>query len=244
MTAQHKRAAAAYGEPGRPTNAELIQQYLPLVRRIAWHLNGSASADLTIDDLMQIGTVALIEAAQSHDPSADDVEDNFPSYAKTRIRGAILDEMRRRATMSRGALRRRRELITVRETLSQRLGRDPTDDETAQYMGMDMSAFLSLCDEVGGIRYDSLDEVYNDHSTVFATDDESPFDMALRGQLRDRLAGEIANLPQREGLVLQLYFVEELNLAEVGDVLGVTPARVSQLKSSALKALRDRLSGD
>ncbi|MGB7406505.1 MAG: FliA/WhiG family RNA polymerase sigma factor [Pacificimonas sp.] len=239
-----RRATAAYGEPEHARSKTLIEAHLPLVRRISWHLKGSASADLSIDDLIQIGTVALIEAAQAHDATSEEVEDNFESYTKTRIRGAILDEMRRRAAMSRGALRRRRELLTVQKTLSSRLGRAPTGEETAEYMGLDMPAFVALSDEVQGITYASLDDVYTDHNSWFAADEDSPFDEAARAQLCERLGGEIADLPEREAMVLQLYFVEELNLTEVGEILGVTAARVSQLKSAALKTLRGRLSED
>ncbi|MEO0499776.1 MAG: FliA/WhiG family RNA polymerase sigma factor [Pseudomonadota bacterium] len=240
MSAQRQRAAAAYG--GDRTVATLVEAHVLLVRRIAWHLKGSAGGDLEIDDLIQIGLMALVEAAQAHDPDAA-TEDNFPSYAKTRIRGAILDEMRRRAAMSRGALRRRRELLTARETLAKRLGRDASDAEMAAYMALDMADYMALCDEVAGVRYTSLDDVYSDHSTWFEADEDSPFDLAASAELRARLTGEIEGLPDREALVLQLYFVEELNLAEIGDILGVTQARVSQVKSAALKALRDRLAG-
>ena len=249
MSMAVKRAGRAYGGmaatgTGRADPAAArIEAHVHLVRRLAWHLRASSGPDLEVEDLVQIGMVALIECARSHENDGQD-EQSFAAYAKMRIRGAMIDEMRRRAAMTRGALRRRRDLLTARETLSRRYGRDPDAAELADYMHLEIGEFHALSDEVAGLGYASLDAAYDDHSAWFASDEESPLEAAEKADLRTRLAGEIATLPEREAMVLQLYFVEELNLAEIGVILGVTEARISQLKTAALKTLRGRMSSE
>jgi|TARA_R100000501_G_scaffold13151_3_gene23986 RNA polymerase sigma factor for flagellar operon FliA len=241
MRTARRTAAHAYGYADMPgegmTPQDLIAAHIPTARRVAWHIHGKAPGTIEPEELVQMAMVALIEAANRHqgDPAT------FGGYAVMRIRGALLDEMRRRATMTRGALRRRRELINVRDGLASELGRNPTDEEVAGRMDLDIGEYATLCDEVMGIQYQSIDEVYSDHSMLFADDETSAFDRAAKDEIRQRLATEIGALPAREALVLQLYFVEELNLAEIAATLDVTAARVCQIKADAFKKLRTRL---
>ncbi|EMD84174.1 FliA/WhiG family RNA polymerase sigma factor [Pacificimonas flava] len=240
MTMPLRNAAArAYREqmeaPSGP--AGLIAQHLPLARRVAWHVHGKAPGAIEVEELQQMAVVALIEAANAH--QGDDA--TFPGYASMRIKGALLDEMRRRAAMTRGALRRRREMLNAQEALSASLGRQPTRAEIAAHLDIDEAEFSARCDEAEGIRYSSMDEVYSDHSMLFADEQQDAFDGVADEQMRALLARHIGGLPEREALVLQLYFVEELNLVEIAEVFDLTSARICQLKASALSKLRKAL---
>jgi RNA polymerase sigma factor for flagellar operon FliA len=233
-----RQSMAGYADQNGETPAELINRNMALVRRIAWHISGRTRRTVEVDDLVQIGMVALVEAAQNYVRRPDAA---FEAYATMRIRGAMLDEARRRAAMSRGALKRRRDLLNARKALGEALGREPLDTEVAAQLELTASEYAAQCEEARGFTYASLDEVYSDQSVWFASDEESPFDALARAGLQARLADIIAALPERESLVLQLYFVEELNLAEIGETLGVGAARVCQIKASALATVRRAL---
>ncbi|SFS12860.1 FliA/WhiG family RNA polymerase sigma factor [Sphingomonas jatrophae] len=231
---------ATYGRrPARPDATQLAQAHMALVRRIAWHVHGRVSNAVDVEDLIQVGMVALVEAAQGF----EDRGHAFATYASMRIRGAMIDELRRHATLARGAMSRRRDLARARSGLETRLGRAPTEAEMAEAMGLDAAAYRALADSAEAVRQESLDEVYSDQSMWFADVEERADEAIDRRALSRLLADGIGKLPEREAMVLQLYFVEELNLEEIGQVLGVTNARVCQIKKSALDKLRAGLKG-
>lgn len=223
--------------PARPKPDELARQHMQLVRRIAWHVHGRVSTAIDIEDLVQIGMVALVEAANNF----EDRGFAFSTYATTRIRGAMIDHLRRHATICRSAMSRRREIGAARARLEQTLGRPATDAEMAEALDLTAEAYRAAVDSTESIRQESLDEIYSDQSMWFADVEERVDQTLERGELRDLLAGHIADLPEREALVLQLYFVEELNLDEIGLTLGVGAARVCQIKKAALDRLRGKL---
>ncbi|SNS84650.1 RNA polymerase, sigma 28 subunit, SigD/FliA/WhiG [Sphingomonas laterariae] len=223
--------------PARIAPGELAREHMPLVRRIAWHVHGRVSNAIDVEDLVQIGMVALVEAANNF----EDRGFAFSTYATMRIRGAMIDHLRRHASICRSAMGRRREIAGVRAKLEQMVGRPATDAEMADAMGMSAQDYREAVDSTASVRQESLDEVYSDQSMWFA-DVEDRIDQTLeRNELRDVLAGHIADLPEREALVLQLYFVEEMNLDEIGLTLGVGAARVCQIKKAALDRLRTKL---
>jgi len=231
--------AATYSR--RPDRAQqaasLARDHMPLVRRIAWHVHGRVSTAIDIEDLVQIGMVALVEAANAY----EDRGHAFATYATMRIRGSMVDHLRRQATIARSAMAKRREIGATRAKLENALGRAATDSEMSQAMGMGPAAYREMIDATESVHHDSLDEVYSDQSMWFA-DVEDRADTALeREGLRDALAQHIGSLPEREALVLQLYFVEEMNLEEIGQTIGVGAARVCQIKKSALDRLRGSL---
>jgi RNA polymerase sigma factor for flagellar operon FliA len=155
-----------------------------------------------------------------------------------RIRGAMIDHLRRHATICRSAMVKRREMNAVRAKLENGLGRTASDAEMAKAMGLDDAAYREMSDATESVHHDSLDEVYSDQSMWFA-DVEERVDVRLeRGELSAALAERIGDLPEREKMVLQLYFVEEMNLEEIGQTLGVGAARVCQIKKAALDKLR------
>ncbi|WP_194744810.1 sigma-70 family RNA polymerase sigma factor [Thermaurantiacus tibetensis] len=228
-------AALARVEPER-----LIHNHLALVRKIAWHTHARVSSALDVEELVQIGMIALIEAARSFE---DRGHAAFATYATVRIRGAMIDALRKQATMCRSALRRRRELNAARARLEGTLGRPPSDQELADDLGIPLAELLEANASTQGVRYESIDEVYSDHSIWFADDQPDALDQLQSKELRAHLAEAIRKLPEREAMVLQLYFVEEMNLEEIGQILGVGAARICQIKKAALTKVRKLLAG-
>ncbi|PAX07946.1 sigma-70 family RNA polymerase sigma factor [Sphingomonas lenta] len=226
-------------KPNRGTD-DAIRQHLPLVRRLAWHVHGSMSTSVDVEDLVQVGLVALVEALASAEARSGP---EFRQYLTTRLRGAMIDELRRQATGSRGAMRRRREYARAVEQLTLELGRAPGDAEVAGRLGVTPDKLRQEYAAADGVRLESIDDVYQDDLPWFASSEPDAFDALAEGEQRDALVAAIAGLPEREQLVIQLYYVEELNLEEIGQVLGVGQARVCQIKKSAHDRLKRALAG-
>lgn len=224
--------------PVRLTPPVLISSHLPLVRKIAWQVHGRISRSIEIEDLIQIGMVALMEAAHHFEPRPGAA---FATYATIRIRGAMIDELRRHANMTRGMLVRRKQIEHARREISSQSGRPATDAEVAERLSLTPHEIARQLEECQGVRYEMIDESYSDHSLSFADSAETQAESLERADLARTLAANLKQLPEREAMVLQLYFVEELNLEEIGEVLGVGAARVCQIKKAALERLRRML---
>lgn len=216
---------------------QLARQYMPLVRKVAWHVHGRVSSAIEIEDLLQIGMVALVEAANGY----EDRGFGFASYAQMRIRGAMIDTLRRHATLCRSAMGRRKELAAVRRRLEQRFGRLPSEAEMAAEMNLSASDYREFADSAEMVQEQSIEEVYSDQSMWFADVEDRADTVLEKESLKKALAGCITKLPEREAIVLQLYFVEEMNLEEIGATLDIGAARVCQIKKSALDKLRGML---
>ena len=229
-------AARAYGGDG----ADRIRRFMPMVRRLAWHLHSSGRDGIEVEDLMQAGLVALTECAQRHNGPG---EDGFAAYAKMRVRGAMVDLIRRHVPLSRGAVERRRQLRDAQSGLRAALGREPTEPEMAEAMGITAGALEALRATSEPLRFEPIDEAYSDSDMAFADDRPDSLALLQDQELREALAGAIGDLPERLQMVVQLYFVEEMNLAEIAAVLGVSIPRVHQLKAQALERLRTALAG-
>jgi RNA polymerase sigma factor for flagellar operon FliA len=224
-------------EAARAHSGQLAERHMPLVRKIAWQVHARVSSAIDIEDLMQIGMVALVEAANGY----EDRGHAFSTYASLRVRGAMIDHLRSRANLSRSAMAQRRALAEAATRFACEHGRAPGEHELALAMGLSPADYRAMVDSTIAVRQDSLDDLYSDHSAAFA-DHAEPIDVAIgREQLAATLAARIAALPEREAMVLQLYFVEELNLDEIGHVLGITAARVCQIKKAGLDRLRASL---
>ena len=237
QSAKLEVANLTYGRKAGPSPERLAQQYMPLVRKIAWHVHGRVSSAIEIEDLLQIGMVALVEAANSF----EDRGHGFAAYAQLRVRGAMIDHLRRHATICRSAMARRKTIMQARKELEQKTGRSPSEAEVAAHLGLDGPAYRELADGIEAAQHTSMDEVYSDQSMWFADVSERADDMLERESLKKAIAGCISELPQREAMVLQLYFVEEMNLDEIGQTLDIGAARVCQIKKAALDKLRARL---
>ena len=224
-------------QPGLSPDA-LVRAHMPLVRKIAWHVHGRVASAIDIEDLVQIGMVALVESANGF----EDRGHAFATYATMRIRGAMIDHLRRHATICRSAMARRREMAAVRRRLETRFGRSATEAEMAEEMGLDATDYRALVDDSRTVHQESIEEVYSDHSMWFADLGEGADETLERGQLKEAVAEAIRTPPQRDAMVLQLYFVEEMNLEEIGQTLGVGAARICQIKKSALDKIRNQLS--
>ncbi|MBG6117786.1 MULTISPECIES: sigma-70 family RNA polymerase sigma factor [Sphingobium] len=229
--------AHTYGRPGDNSPERLARQYMPLVRKIAWHVHGRVSTAIEVEDLLQIGMVALVEAANGF----EDRGLGFAAYAQLRVRGAMIDHLRRQATICRSAMAKRKDLAKVRNRLEQKLGRLPTEAEMSADMGLEPAAYREIADSVEMVQHTSMDEVYSDQSMWFADVEDRADDILERESLKAAIARGIGELPEREALVLQLYFVEELNLEEIGHTLDIGAARVCQIKKAALDRLREKL---
>ena len=218
----------------------LVRQHMPLVRRIAWHVHGSMSTLVEVEDLVQVGLVALVEAVPGFDERGPIA---FRQYLTTRVRGAMIDELRRQATTTRGAMRRRRAYADAVSTLTTRHGRAPGEAMIAEHLGVSLDRLRTDYATAEAVRFDSIDEVYADDQPWFADDAPDAFERLAEGDLRTALIAAIGSLPEREAQVIQLYYVEELNLEEIGQVLGVGPARVCQIKGAAHAKLKKALAG-
>lgn len=232
--------ALVYGRDGHaPNEAEaLARQHLPLVRRIAWHVHGSMSSAVEVEDLIQIGLVALLEAARAFE---DRGAVSFDQYLVTRVRGSMIDELRRQATLTRGAMRRRKAYNEAIAAMTSANGRAPDETALAQRIGVSIEKLRSDYATAEPLRFEPIDDVYADDQPWFASDEMDAFEQLAESDLRENLVAAIACLPEREAQVVQLYYVEELNLEEIGMVLGVGAARVCQIKASAHQRLKKAL---
>lgn len=216
----------------------LVRKHLPLVRRIAWHIHGSMSSLVEVEDLIQVGLVALIEAAAGFE---DRGQVTFEQYLATRLRGAMIDELRRQATTTRGAMRRRKAYQEAVSVLTHELGRAPDDEQIAARLGITPEKLRTDYANAEAVRFDSIDDAYSDESPWFMSDAPNAFDQLAESDQREALIAAITELPEREQQVIQLYYVEELNLEEIGQVLGVGAARICQIKASAHARLKKGL---
>ena len=215
----------------------LIDQYAPLVKRIAYHLLARLPASVQVDDLIQAGMIGLLEAAKKYDAGKGA---SFETYAGIRIRGAMLDELRRHDWLPRsvqGKLRQVSEAITVVE---QTQGQVATDEAIARQLELPVDEYRELAAELACARMTTLEELGGDDAVGSAEAD--PAGEATREAFRGALADAIARLPEREALMMSLYYSEGLNLREIAGVLEVTESRVSQLHGQAIARLRGKLS--
>ena len=213
----------------------LVRRYLPLVRRIAWHVHGSMSSIVEVEDLIQIGLVALVEAIAGFE---DRGQVTFEQYLTTRLRGSMIDELRRQATLTRGAMRRKKQYGETIAALTHELGHRPDEAQIAERIGVTPEKLRSDYATAEPLRFEPIDDVYTDEGPWFMADEPDAFEQLAEGQLRDVLIAAIGDLPEREAMVIQLYYVEELNLEEIGQVLGVGAARICQIKKSAHDRLK------
>ena len=238
MHSQIAHDALTYTRNAKPADPEaLIRAHGNLVRKIAWHVHSRMSTAIELEDLVQIGLVALVAASRTF----EDRGVGFVPYASTRIRGAMIDELRRSARVARAGMAQRRELASARERLEQRLGRQASDADMADAMGVDAETYHAMVASSRAVELESIDEAYTDTEAWFADLRDNAHDMLEQSELQSALATAIATLGEREALVLQLYFNEELNLDEIGAILDVGAARVCQIKKAALIKLRDQM---
>lgn len=225
--------ASPYSTNSREEIEDRVRRFLPMVRRAAWHIYGSGREGLEIEDLVQAGIVALTECAQRH---SGPTEDGFAAYAKIRVRGAMFDQIRKLMTDTRAARKKRARYNEVVEELKAQTGVHPTRSAIAAALAITDAELLEI--EASAVTVTSITDEYDDSNTAFASEDPDPFQVLSGQQDRDLLIRAMTELPDRLKLVLQLFFVEELNLTEIAEVLEVSVPRVHQLRAKALADLR------
>ena len=215
---------------------QLIENNMGLVRKIAWHMHGRVKSAVEIEDLIQIGMYGLVTAAQNY-VIKEGV--SFASYAGIRIRGEIVDHLRRNSNLCRTTIQMQQKYNTTFEKLSKKLQRTPSNSEIAEDMGIEAFELDNWEQAFAANTHQSLDSVYDEFSIWFASNDQSPEDELSETELRDNLVEALKTLPEREAMLVQLYYVEELNVYEIAEVLDITTGRVSQIKKSAIFRLRE-----
>lgn len=207
-----------------------------LVQRLAWLFHGRVGRFIEIEDLMQAGYIGLVEASARYS-IREGV--SFAAYAAIRIRGAILDMLRRNSNLCRKTITMRQTVMRARAKLAQQLGREPSPSELAEALEMSLEELQDWESRFQVNKLQSLDEVYTDQSLLFSDESLSAERQTELGQLKELLREAVEELPERQALVLQLCYVEELNVYEMAAILDVTPGRVSQLKKAAITRLRE-----
>ena len=218
-------------------NAELksVVEYLPFVRKVANRVARRLPAYITLDDLIGAGVVGLLEAMGRYDPSK--VSD-FEKYAEFRVKGSILDELRRRDLMARDARLEAKQIQQVIDALTQELGRQPEEDEIAVRLGVNVNELRSKLEKLTPVKVMSFNDV---HSDTMPAATENPFEIYAKREMVDRLKQALGKLGERYQQVLYLYYQESLTLKEIGEVLDVSESRVSQIHSQAMHRLKSRM---
>lgn len=224
---------------------EIIKEYLPYVNRIVNRIAIHLPPSVEVDDLINVGIIGLIQAIERYDPTRDN---KFITYAVFRIKGAVLSELRSRDFLGRTTRRRIRDLEKAYVKLEQKLGREVDDEEVAKEMNMNLEQFYQVkrmssisfvsFEEVG---YASKDEKESLLTCLANGDTEDALSMTTLKELKTTLAGAIEALPEKEKLVISMYYSDELTMKEIGKVLSITESRVSQIHTQAIIHLRSKL---
>jgi len=229
----------------------LVVAYSPLVKYVSGRMASGLPAHVEEADLISYGLVGLISSIERFDPRRDI---KFETFANARIRGAIIDELRALDWVPRSVRSKAREIERAHQKLEHRLRRTPTDAELAAELEMSDQEFREALMQVSSTTLFALDELWgsSDQSgdsislldTIQDHDSPDPASLVDQGEMRERVAGAVERLPEREKLVIALYYYENLTLREIGEVLGVTESRVSQLHTKAVLRLRSRIQAE
>lgn len=234
-----------YTANGSNDKEQCIREYAPLVKRIAYHLMAKLPGSVSVDDIIQAGMMGLLEAASRYDELRGA---QFETFASQRIRGAMLDELRQSDWMPRSVRRDMRRIEAALSKLQQQLGRQPSESETANELGMPLTEYQQMLFESRGAQLlyyeDFHDEGDEDFLDRFNFDsDADPLELLQDERFRGALIKAIDNLPERERMLMGMHYEQSMNLREIGEVMGVSESRVCQLHSQAVARLRSMLKG-
>jgi len=231
----------AHQDPGTATPTEVVEQHTELVRRIAYHLVSRMPANVQVDDLIQSGMIGLLEASSSYEFGHGA---SFETYAGIRIRGAMLDEIRRQDWAPRSVFRKMREVSEAMRQIENDLARDARDSEVVEKLGISTDEYHRILKDASGHKLFSTEELTAGADSIvdglFGQID-GPLDCLESDEFRRGVARAVSTLPEREKLVMSLYYDQDLNLREIGDLLRVTESRVCQIHGQAVLRLRARL---
>jgi len=220
---------------------QLVERHAPLVKRIAHHLVARLPASVLVDDLIQAGMIGLLEAAKNFDGSKGA---SFETFAGIRIRGSMLDEIRKGDWTPRSVHKNSRAITQAISQVEKATGRDARDIDVAERLQVSVQEYHQMLNEVNAGKLVGIEDlgVSEDVLTTDATKGiDSPFENMVQGSFQKALARAITTLPEREAIVLSLYYDEELNLREIGEVLEVSESRVSQIHSQAMLKLKSKM---
>jgi RNA polymerase sigma factor for flagellar operon FliA len=236
----NNKVAAAY-DAQEANIAVMLEKHAVLVKRIAHHLVARLPDSVLVDDLIQAGMIGLLEAAKNFDGSKGA---SFETYAGIRIRGAMLDDIRKGDWTPRSVHRNSRMIADKISELESDLGRDVKDYEVAEALDVSLEQYHTMLNEANAGKIIGMDDLGVSEDVISSREDEEQDDIYVDIEVdsfKHTLVDEIKNLPEREALILSLYYDEELNLREIGEVLNVSESRVSQIHSQAMLRLRSRL---
>jgi RNA polymerase sigma factor FliA len=225
---------------------QLIMDYAPLIRFVAQRIAARLPSNIDIDDLISAGVIGLMDAIEKYDPSRDN---KFKTYAEFRIRGAILDELRSQDWVPRSVRDKAKKIEKTYAELEQKLGRAVSDEELSGALGIQLEEYYDMVSNVKAVTLLSIDELsgpnQQDRKSLLESlenvSSKNPFTQLKSKGVRDLLVKHIDELPEKQKLVLSLYYYEDLNLKEIGKILEVTESRVSQLHTQAVEKLRSKL---
>lgn len=235
-----------YNAAGQINKDQLVQRFAPLVKRIAYHLMARLPSSVQVDDLVQNGMMGLLDAISRFEAG---MGAQFETYAAQRIRGAMLDGLRENDWLPRSLRRDFRRIEEAIAQLEQQFGRAPAEKELAAALGMSLAEYQKMLQDARGHQLISFEDMVEDGDEDFLerhlTDDSGEPSKILEDEaLRRLLVQGIEALPEREKMMMALYYEQDLNLREIGEVMGVTESRVCQLHSQAVARLRARVFGD
>jgi len=233
-----------YTAHGTMKKTDYVQEYAPLVKRIAHHMMAKLPASVQVEDIIQAGLIGLMDAVTRYEQEQGV---QFETYATQRIRGAMLDELRRNDWLPRGVRRTQRKIETALRTMEQRLGRSPTEREVAKEVGVPLEEYQSMLQEARGCQLlyiedfntEDNEDGFIERNTVEA--DENPLKALQDDRLRAALIEAIEKLPEREKMLMSLYYEQDLNFREIAAVMGVTESRICQLHTQAVARLRTKM---
>ena len=231
---------AMYAQVEQLSNNNLISDHVALVKRIAFHLINRLPPNIQIDDLIQAGMLGLLEASNNYSSGHGA---SFETFAGIRIRGAMLDELRKLDWTPRSVHRKSREVAEAIKEIENNTGEDAKDVDVAKHLGMELSEYHQILVDSTSAKVFSIDTMDDEDNAVFkATDDgPSPFDSVSKQSFQSTLSEVITSLPDREKMVMALYYDEELNLREIGSVLDISESRVCQIHGQALLRIKSRM---
>ncbi len=246
MEAQLREARERHGEVPGDLKEKIVLEHTPLIRYIVNRIAVRLPAHIDLDDLTNTGVIGLMDAIDKYDPEKNC---KFKTYAEFRIKGAILDQLRSLDWVPRSVRQKSRRLEQAYAEVEQRLGRAATEHEVADALGIDMEEFHLLLNQVRGISIINLDELRANaeadqpiNGEVFEdVKAENPFTSLRSREMRESIGECIGQLPEKERLVISLYYYEDLNMKEIGGVLGITESRVCQIHTKATARLRSKL---
>ena len=228
-----------YSEKSSISINQLIEDNLELVKKIAWQVFGRVQKVVEIEDLIQQGMEGLVSAAQKYSPKEGV---SFQQYAQLRVRGSIIDFLRKNSNLCRTTIKKKQEFEKRKMELQRKLNREPTKNELIEFLDVTDEEFVYWEKAFEANNVQSLDQAYDEYSVLFASQNNDPEaalqDKELKNQIRDAL--KVLN--KREAMIAQLYYVEELNIYEISDILEISTGRISQIKKAIIEKLRDEIS--